>query len=637
MTTELFIFAIVGVLFVVVFILKPRITRDAPSSPADANVEQANAMLAMLNEIDRAILSNASFERVSELVFAHAHQYVPYAWLAITPLEKEAHPPTLLALADGKQSYISLHFDSALKSNLDEHPNGYLIEDLEQISALKPLHGLGATCMLLFPIFRDAELSAVMSFGFAQPSQIDAYTERVAGFFADRLGVSLTSVFRAKQLFYQEHYDLVTGLPNRRSCHQRLSLELSRAHRNQLKLAVLYISLDGFKKVNDVAGYTGGDAVLNQVAHRLREHLREPDLVSRFGSDEFVVVLTDVGNSINVGKVAEKILDLLAEPFAYEDFRFYITATIGISVYPSDSQSVESLLHQADTAMSRLKSKTPGQFIYYEEEMNSVMVERLNIERDLRQALNNDEIFLMYQPQLDLRTKKITGVEVLMRWRHPKRGVVSPLKFIDIAEESDLIELLGYFARKTACEQLVEWKKRGLLVPKIALNVSSKELKRAAFEADFNEMLQLTGVHPSSIELEITESLLVEQGEHLQTMLKRLRDDGVQIAIDDFGTGYSSLNYLAHLPFDVLKIDRAFVEAIGKPAETYEIVSVMIHIAHHFGKKVCAEGVENKAQWTFLKEHGCETIQGFMFSEPLSPEDFEKLYAKVEAESYVLH
>lgn len=603
-----------------------RVRNQAQPSPI-----QASQVVQLMNEIDRAILSNASFEQVSTLLCNQLHQFIPYDWVTITPIEANAYPPTMLTMADGQTSKLSIVLEPALKTKLDEQPNGFLIESIKNFTSLTPLYHLQSEAMLLMPIYKDAELSALLGLGFADVNQVSSSLMTLAKYFTDRLGVAITSVFRTKQLFYQEHYDAITGLPNRRTCHQRLSLELSRARRNQLYLAVLYISLDGFKKVNDIAGYVGGDAVLLQVSDRLRTHLREPDVVSRFGSDEFVVVLTDIAGPTNASKAAEKILDILTKAFNYETHQFYLSASVGISMFPDDGQTVELLLQQADIAMNRIKRKTTGSFIFYEEEMNSAMIERLRIEQDLRQALSNNEIFLMYQPQLDLRTKTISGVEALLRWKHPTRGVVSPLKFIEIAEQSDLIEQLGYFARKHACEQLVKWKNSGVIVPKLALNVSSKELKRKSFETDFNDMLDAVGVHASSIELEITESLFIEEGELLSLMLKRLRNSGVQIAIDDFGTGYSNLSYLSQLPFDVLKIDRAFISAIGKPSESHEIVSLMLNIAHHFGKTVCAEGVETKLQWEFLKEKGCENIQGFLFSEPLSAETFETLYQQNKA------
>lgn len=591
-------------------------------------VQNQAKLLSLMNEIDRAVLSNASFERICELMCTQLHQYIPYQWVAISTFEKHTTPSTVLTMLDGQTSYLPIQFEPALKARLDSQPNGYLLEQMQAYESLKPFEGLGASCMLMLPIYRDAELSALLSFGFADVAHANNEVRSASSYFADRLGVVVTSVFRAKQLFYQEHYDTMTGLPNRRSCHQRLSLEISRAHRNNLILGVMYISLNGFKKVNDIAGYMGGDAVLQQVAERLRSHLREPDLVSRFGGDEFVLVLTDIDGLVNIGKVAQKILDLLAQPFMYDELQFYLTATIGISVYPNDGQAIDLLLRNADTAMSRIKTKDSGSFIFYEETMNSAMIERLNLERDLRQAFVNQEVFLMYQPQLDLRSKRISGVEVLIRWKHPKRGVISPMQFIHIAEESEVIEQLGGFVRKTACEQLAVWQSKGLLIPKVAINVSSKELKNTGFEASFNAVLQSTGVNPSLIELEITESLLIEEEGQLNAMLRRLRANGVQIAIDDFGTGYSSLSYLAKLPFDVLKIDRAFIQAIGRPSESHEIVSVMINIAHHFGKKVCAEGVETQQQLQFLKENGCESMQGFLLSEPLSAPDFEQFFVK---------
>jgi diguanylate cyclase (GGDEF)-like protein len=583
-------------------------------------------MLTAMDEIDCAILSNANFEHVIELLFSHLPAFVPCSLVGVSQLDKTPLDVTAMQVftLDGKRHQFSQVFDKSLKKMLSVEPNGILLEPSETYPSLAPLYVLKAGRLLLLPVFRDAELSAVLTIGFDNNVQITEETRRIARYFADRLGVALTLVVRAKSLYYQENFDAVTLLPNRRACRDRLATEISRAHRYQLQVAVMYISLDGFKKVNDAAGYVAGDAVLKQVGQRIRTHLREPDLVSRFGDDEFIVILPDTSGTSGVSKVAQKMIEFLAQPFTYDEHPYYLNANIGISIFPEDGLVVDALIQNADTAMARVKAKGYGQFMFHEAQMNSLAINRLSLERDLRQALSKDELFLQYQPQIDLFSEKLVGVEALVRWRHPTKGVISPLEFISIAEESELIDQLGETVRKMACKQYRVWQDAGIAPNRIALNISSKEFKRENFVQDFLTLLTETGVQPTSIELEITESLLLDVQGLVNVSLQQLRKQGVLIAIDDFGTGYSSLGYLVKLPFDVLKIDRLFVAEIGKSSENYEIVSVIIDLAHQLRKTVCAEGIENEAQLAFLKERGCEVAQGYFLSKPLSVEDFDK-------------
>jgi diguanylate cyclase (GGDEF)-like protein len=583
-------------------------------------------MLAAMDEIDCAILSNANFEHVIELLFSHLPKFVSCSLVGVSQLDKTPLDATAMQVftLDGKRHQFSHALDRSLKKMLSADANGVLLAPTETYPSLAPLHALGASCLLMLPVFRDAELSAVLHIGFNDNAQISVETRRVARYFSDRLGVALTLVVRAKSLYYQENFDPVTLLPNRRACRERLATEISRAHRYQLQVAIMYVSLDGFKKVNDAAGYVAGDAVLKQVGQRIRTHLREPDLVSRFGDDEFIVILPDTNGTSGVSKVAQKMIEFLAQPFIYDEHPYYLNANVGISVFPEDGQVVDALIQNADTAMARVKAKGYGQFMFHEAQMNSLAINRLALERDLRQALSKDELFLQYQPQIDLFSEKLVGVEALVRWRHPTKGVIPPMEFISIAEESELIEQIGETVRKIACKQYRVWQDAGIAPKRIALNISSKEFKRENFVHDFLALLTETGVQPTSIELEITESLLLDVHGLVNVSLQQLRKQGVLIAIDDFGTGYSSLGYLVKLPFDVLKIDRLFVAEIGKSSENNEIVSVIIDLAHQLRKTVCAEGVEDETQLQFLKERGCEVAQGYFLSKPLSTEDFEK-------------
>ncbi|NOT65142.1 MAG: EAL domain-containing protein [Methylotenera sp.] len=611
-----------------------KLSKDGAYSKLSSHLQDSNRLelehyakiLAVMDEIDCAILSNASFEHVVGLLFSHVPSFIPCNVIAVAQLDKDPADPssTLAATQDGKRHHLATGLDKSLKKILNEHANGYLVEPNETYASIAPLLGLGAKRILMLPLFRDAQLSAVLYLGFEENVQLVGDTRRISRYIADRLSVALTLVLREKSLYYQENFDEVTLLPNRRACRERLSFEISRAQRYKFKIAVLYISLDGFKKVNDATGYAGGDAILKQVGQRLQINLREPDLVSRFGNDEFVVILPNVTGTSGVSKVAEKLIEFLSHQFSYDEHQYFLNSNIGISVYPEDGLTVDLLIQNADTAMARVKAGGVERFMFHEANMNTQAISRLALERDLRKALNSNELFLVYQPQINLRNGKIIGAEVLVRWQHPSKGVIPPIEFIPIAEESDLIEQLGEYVRKMACMQYKTWQAQGIAPSRIALNVSSAELMRQAFTANFLALLQETGVHPSDIVLEITESLLLDVPGHVNTSLQHLRKQGMRIAIDDFGTGYSSLSYLAKLPFDVLKIDRSFLAEIDKPSANNEIVSVIIDLAHHLNKTVCAEGLENETQLEFLKARGCEAAQGYFLSMPLSVEAFEK-------------
>jgi EAL domain-containing protein (putative c-di-GMP-specific phosphodiesterase class I) len=353
-------------------------------------------------------------------------------------------------------------------------------------------------------------------------------------------------------------------------------------------------------------------------------------VVSRFTNDEFVVVLPDLNNTNEIGFVAEKLVSVFGNTFSYEEQTTHLGAVMGISIYPSDGETIDNLLHYAEMAMARIKSAGNTQYAYYEEHMNTKAVERLKLEHDLRQAVNGDELFLVYQPQIDLRSGGIAGVEALVRWNHPTRGLVSPVEFISIAEETGIIIKMSDIIRHIACQQFVDWKAKGIAPPRIAVNISSQDLRRPAFTEDVLTTLKQYGVSTANIELEITESMFVDASGGVVDVLRNLQKEGFLIAIDDFGTGYSSLSYLGLLPFDILKVDRSFVLGIGKPAE--KIVSVIVDVAHTFEKAVIAEGVDSEPQHQYLRDLGCEIIQGFLFSKPLMAEDFEKYATKLVAE-----
>ncbi len=606
----------------------PTIARKSGAGTQMA-VFQPMDMVRAMDEFDRAILSNASFDNVMDLAFKHVPNAIASDMLVVTWLDESGAQNTLLGTGDTSQTLELPKLDATLKTLLETQPDGIRVEYPEEYEYLKPLVALGAAKFQLFPLYRDAELFAILQFGFKNRDWLSIQEHMTARSFADRMAVALTSVMRNTKLYQQQHFDSVTNLPNRTFYRERLSQEISRARRKQLLIAIIYINLAGFKKINDSLGYAGGDSILKQVADKLKSKLRESDLVSRFGSDEFVVMLPDLNNANEIGIVAGKLVDAFSQNYTYEGHASHLNAAMGISIFPNDGQAVDQLLHHAETAMTRIKSSGHTQYVYYEEHMNSKAIERLKLEHDLRLALTEDQLFLVYQPQIDLRTGKIAGVEALVRWNHPSRGLVNPGEFISIAEETGLIIKMSEIIRHIACKQYVEWKDKGVAPPRIAVNVSSQDLRRKTFADEVMETLKQYEVPTSAIELEITESMFVDASGGVVDVLRGLQDEGFLIAIDDFGTGYSSLSYLGLLPFDILKVDRSFVLGIGKPAE--KIVSVIVDVAHTFEKKVIAEGVDSQHQHEYLVELGCEIIQGYLFSKPLKAEEFEQYATKMAA------
>lgn len=616
--------------------LRPRRARSTPHGiGGQLMVSHPLDIVRAMDEFDRAILSNANFNNIIELVFTNVPKVIPCVLVAVTHIDDTApeqdQQSTWVNTLDETQAVSLPPLQPKFKESLSAEPNGILIEHPDKVEFLKPLIEFGASGLHLFPVYREGELSAILHFGLAKEKTLTEGEHHFARAFADRLGVALTSVMRGKELYMQEHFDPVTGLPNRAFCRDRLSQELSRARRKKLMVAIIFINLSGFKKINDSLGYVGGDHILNEVAQRLLSKLRESDVVSRFANDEFVVLLPDLNNANEIGIVAEKLVGVFDNTFTYEGQTTHLGAVMGISIYPNDGDSVDNLFHYAEMAMTRIKSAGQTQYVYYEEHMNSRAVERLKLEHDLRQAVNSDdEIFLVYQPQIDLRSGAIAGVEALVRWNHPSRGLVNPGEFISIAEETGIIIKMSDVIRHIACKQFVEWKAKGLAPPRIAVNISSQDLRRPTFSEEVLSTLKQYDVSTANIELEITESMFVDASGGVVDVLRNLQKEGFLIAIDDFGTGYSSLSYLGLLPFDILKVDRSFVLGIGKPAE--KIVSVIVDVAHTFEKAVIAEGVDSDHQHVYLKDLGCEIIQGFLFSKPLMAADFEKYATKMAAE-----
>ena len=438
------------------------------------------------------------------------------------------------------------------------------------------------------------------------------------GVFAD-----ISSIKRSEeQLEYLAHHDPLTGLPNRLLFHARLEHAMEQTRRDATTLAVLFLDLDRFKSVNDLSGQAVGDRLLKEVAERLRGCVRLDDTIARIGGDEFVILLEHVGEPENAGAVARKILQGFGEPFQIEDRTQYLSASIGISIYPGDGEDVASLMRNADTAMYQVKEGDRQGYLYYTEEFTALATERAALENELHRALTLNQLQVYYQPQVDQRSGTLTGAEALLRWQHPERGLISPAVFIPIAEESGLIGEIGSWVLATACAQAQTWLDLGLDFGRVSVNVAGPQIRHGDLVEVTRAALRESGLSPEHLELEVTEGFVMRRAEKAVEHMLGLRRLGVSLAIDDFGTGYSSLSYLKRLPIDRLKIDRSFVRDIPHDGDDAAIARAIIALAYSLGLEVIAEGVETSAQRHFLTEEGCYLAQGYLYARPLPADDF---------------
>jgi diguanylate cyclase (GGDEF)-like protein/PAS domain S-box-containing protein len=424
------------------------------------------------------------------------------------------------------------------------------------------------------------------------------------------------------ELEHQARHDHLTGLPNRLLLADRLDASIARAARSGLKTAVIYLDLDGFKLVNDTLGHEAGDGLLKLVTDRLQACVREPDTLARMGGDEFMLVINQIPDSHTAQVVAERLAAALRKPLSLAGHELYLTASMGIGVYPEDGADVSTLRRNADAAMYQAKRGGKDRILFFTPDMRATFLERFELEADLRHALDQGQLRVHYQPIFEAAGRRQTAFEALARWNHPSRGYIPPGKFIPVAEETGLIGKLGAWVLKEACFDCLTWQRHGLASIRVAVNVSALEFGRAGFVEGVLALLDLTGLSGDLLELELTESTLMRDLDESVRKMSGLHERGVRISIDDFGTGYSSLGYLARLPIDTLKIDRSFVAELGENGTALSLIDGMISLAHSIGKRVVVEGVETEWQLTTLRDLGCDEVQGFLLGRPAALPDF---------------
>ncbi len=458
----------------------------------------------------------------------------------------------------------------------------------------------------------------------------DAYWAEELGFLrtaATLLSTGLQRIDTERRLAFLAQFDPLTGLANRTLLADRFAQMIERAKRRDAPLGVLFVDLDDFKQVNDRLGHSAGDALLCEVAQRLQATVRSGDTVARISGDEFAIVLADLARPDDAALVAQKVLERLAHPVALAGEQTFVTASIGISAFPGNGDNAEALLGAADAAMYRAKQSGRNAYQFYTAEITQRTRARAQLEFELRNALERGEFALAYQPKFDLASGKPCGAEALLRWMHPARGVVSPVEFIPVLEETGLIVQVGEWAIRRACEDLKTWTAAGLKPMPIAVNLSARQFRQKDLDARICGLVSAAGVDPALIELEITESQLMVDPEHAIRIMRSLRERGIRIAIDDFGTGYSSLAYLTRFPVKALKIDRSFVADVFSDHADAAIVRTIIEMAHQLGFTVVAEGVETERQAAFLRQFGCEQAQGFLFARPMAAADVSGLFS----------
>jgi len=557
----------------------------------------------------------------------------------------------LREMFDGQRAHFGelTHVDcmNAAEKHLAEHTVDIILLDLglpdaQGLGAIRRTRAVAPNVPLVVLTGLDDESMAVQALQHgAQDYLIKGQIEtrallRALRYAIERKAMESAALAMARQMAHAAEHDALTGLPNRMLLNDRVSQAIIAAPHHMKKVAVLFLDLDGFKHINDSLGHPIGDKLLQSIANRLVECARDSDTVSRQGGDEFVVLLSEVEQAEDAAIAARRMLQTVAECYSIDRHDLHVTASVGVSVYPDDGLDAETLIKNADTAMYQAKESGRQSYKFFKPAMNVRAVERQSLEEGLQRALERRELTLYYQPQVNLTTGAITGAEALIRWMHPTRGLVSPADFIPVAEDCGLILSIGAWVLREACGQARAWMDAGLRATNMAVNVSAMEFRDQNFLENLFAILAETGLDPKSLELELTESVLMKHAASTAKILQALRESGMRVAVDDFGTGYSSLSYLRKFPVDTLKIDQSFIRQISTDGDDTTIVKAVIGMARDLKLRVIAEGVETPEQAVFLRACRCQEAQGYYFGRPVPPQQFAMLLRNGIPESSVV-
>lgn len=602
-----------------------------------ARLEKQFNTLKILSDIDHLILSYPDLDVVLTNIFDTADMIISCDFIVITLLDKTDGTSGwthIKEITGNGQAYIE-------KADIPVNEVNQLLAQVDvqllnlktqPLQCLDPIIRQGVLTAQVCPILLDGQIRGIFSLGYRSESTDDVEDTGLVRDIIDRLSVALATADRDEKLYRQAHFDFLTGLPNRQLFNDRLEQHIIHARRKNEKAALLYIDLDRFKNINDSLGHASGDLLLRTVAERMRNCVRETDTVSRLGGDEFVILLSNVSSPKDAGYIAEHIISEISRPYIIGGREIFINSSVGIVIYPENGKDNKELLAHADAAMYHAKESGRGRYKFFEESMNRELVRRIELETAMRHALEREEFCLYYQPQIDLRNGKIMAIEALIRWNHPELGVVKPGKFIPLAEECGLIEPIGEWVLKTACKQYQEWREMNIAAVRLAVNISSRQFMRENFIEFVDRVITETNIPPKDLELEITESLLLDESINTTSIFDKLGLMGVQLAIDDFGTGYSSLGYLKRFPVHTLKIDRAFTRDIPVDEQATTLTLSIIAMAHALKMQVVAEGVETREQLELLRKHNCDYVQGNYFSKPLSAEELVRYMVRQTAD-----
>ena len=603
---------------------------------------QFNA-LATAAEIDRAVLSATDATTIVDTILVRIRDVFPCSVVSVTvgvPDGSKSLTSVTQDYESGQRHVGRIGMRAADVQSILTGPEVVELRKGETVpSYLEPLVELGATSFVVLPLSYQRQLSGIIALGERfdlEPTEEDRVQMRRL---ADQAAVALANARMLDQVRELAYYDSLTGLPNRLSYKERLAYALEQASRNQKLVAAFFIDLDHFSRINDTLGHEVGDQLLRHVASRLRSCCREREdevgpamatlapEVARLGGDEFTVIMPGLHDPQDAAKLARRLISSFAHPIRVGTHEIFINASIGIAIYPYDGEDLDTLLMHADTAMYKAKEQGGNSYQTYSKSMTTTALQRLTLENDLRRALERSEFEVHYQPIVDAYTGTVVGAEALLRWHHPELGLLLPSEFIPIAEENGLIVPMGEWILQAACVQNRAWQDAGLPRIRVGVNLSSRQLKRRLSDT-ISRALQVSGLEPRYLSLELTESVLVNHHKEGTEALHALRAMGLHLAVDDFGTGYSSFSYLKHFPLDTLKIDRSFIREIATHPDDAAITTAIIAMGHALGLRVIAEGVETEAHLALLQKQGCDEVQGYLVGRPVPAERFEEHLAK---------
>jgi len=594
-------------------------------------------MLGMLAELDRAILNASDIDQVTMKILAHIGQAIPCDGAAVYRLEEHGMG-VLLACREvlgeapscSQISVVAYDFPAMVtgqpwyRIGPDEPRPAFM----EELSALR-LHDL-----MIFPIRVDDKLKSVLILGYQTAPEALSDIVQAGRSLADRLAIAAASFAWEEKLYHQAHHDALTGLPNRILLRDRLEQAIQHASRTHSSVALMLLDLDNFKQVNDTLGHSAGDRLLVEHAQRLRQRVRQGDTVARLGGDEFLILVPDLVRGKEYAALdgmARAFNAALAEPVLLDEQQVVSLASIGIAVYPDNATEIEDLIKMADAAMYESKREQPGGFRFYSGDLNVHASARFKLTQDLREAIAGNELLMYFQPKIEATTGRVAGAEALVRWNSPKRGLVPPGLFVPLLDEMGLGTWLGEWVLDTVCAQMRDWDRQGLAPIPVSINFSPLQFERTPVVQTVMSVLEENGLAPARLEIEILEATAVSESIQVRDTLNQLRDLGFNIALDDFGTGYSSLVYLARIPANVLKLDRAFIQALDTDNRQQEIVKLIIALAQVMEFTVVAEGVETETQLDVLTRMGCNLIQGYLISRPIPADQFAERWLRPDS------